>query len=107
MRSSDDVWEWVTSPQVRIFCNKSSINPKLNILCVIFIIRLKVELVKLIKNCLTYLQVRNMDMSQSTWNEELPSGVGDCVGLYEGASYRAYDYTCGEEDYFVCQKFLQ
>ena len=45
-------------------------------------------------------------MSHATWNDELPSGIGDCVGLYEGAAYRAYDYNCTEKDFFVCQLFL-
>lgn len=45
-------------------------------------------------------------MSQDTWNEKLPEGAGDCMGLYERAGYRAYDYACKEKDYFVCQKFF-
>lgn len=47
-----------------------------------------------------------VDMSRDTWNEDLPNGLGNCMGLYEGAAYRAYDYHCREEDLYVCQFFL-
>lgn len=47
-----------------------------------------------------------VDMSEKTWNEDLPAGLGNCMGLYEGAGYRAYDYSCDELDLFVCQYFL-
>ncbi|XP_018016145.1 uncharacterized protein LOC108672899 [Hyalella azteca] len=49
---------------------------------------------------------RAVSMDEQTWNEDLPNGLGNCMGLYEGAEYRAYDYTCGEEDLYVCQFFL-
>ena len=48
-----------------------------------------------------------VDMSQKTWNDDLPNGLGNCMGLYEGAAYRAYDFHCSEEDMYVCQFFLQ
>ncbi|CAL4071326.1 unnamed protein product, partial [Meganyctiphanes norvegica] len=46
-----------------------------------------------------------IDMSKETWNDGVPSGDGICMGLYEGGSYRAYDYNCDEKDFFVCQFF--
>lgn len=44
-----------------------------------------------------------IDMSKSTWNEEVPSGSGKCMGLFGQSSYRAYNYDCKERDFFVCQ----
>lgn len=44
-----------------------------------------------------------IDMSKNTWNEEVPSGSGKCMGLFGQSSYRAYNYDCKERDYFVCQ----
>ncbi|KAG0715001.1 Snaclec crotocetin-1 [Chionoecetes opilio] len=44
-----------------------------------------------------------IDMSKSTWNEEVPSGYGKCMGLFGHRSYRAYNYDCKEKDFFVCQ----
>jgi len=32
--------------------------------------------------------------------------MGNCMGLYEGAAYRAYDYHCNEPDMYVCQFFF-
>ncbi|XP_076048774.1 uncharacterized protein LOC143029754 isoform X2 [Oratosquilla oratoria] len=46
-----------------------------------------------------------LDMSNSTWNEGLPSGAGNCVGLFNEAHFRAYDYKCSEPDLYVCQFF--
>lgn len=48
---------------------------------------------------------QSIDMSKETWNDGVPSGDGICMGLYEGGSYRAYDYNCDEKDFFVCQFF--
>ncbi|MPC09749.1 hypothetical protein E2C01_002369 [Portunus trituberculatus] len=39
-------------------------------------------------------------MSKSTWNEEVPSGSGKCMGLFGQSSYRAYNYDCKERDFF-------
>jgi len=47
-----------------------------------------------------------VDMSIKTWNKDLPAGLGNCMGLYKGAAYRAYDYSCEEPDLYVCQYFL-
>ncbi|KAK8388283.1 hypothetical protein O3P69_020344 [Scylla paramamosain] len=44
-----------------------------------------------------------IDMSKSTWNEEVPTGSGKCMGLFGQSSYRAYNYDCKERDFFVCQ----
>lgn len=44
-----------------------------------------------------------IDMSKDTWNEEVPSGSGKCMGLFGQSSYRAYNYDCKEKDFFVCQ----
>lgn len=45
----------------------------------------------------------HLDMSKDTWNEEVPSGSGRCMGLFGQSSYRAYNYDCNEKDFFVCQ----
>lgn len=47
-----------------------------------------------------------VDMSKDTWNEEVPSGPGKCMGLFGQSSYRAYNYDCKEKDFFVCQYFF-
>ncbi|XP_068241725.1 C-type lectin domain family 12 member B-like [Palaemon carinicauda] len=47
-----------------------------------------------------------VDMSKETWNDEVPSGPGRCMGLFRQRSYRAYNYDCKEPDYFVCQYFF-
>lgn len=47
-----------------------------------------------------------VDMSKETWNEEVPSGSGRCMGLFGQSSYRAYNYDCKEKDFFVCQYFF-
>lgn len=47
-----------------------------------------------------------VDMSKDTWNEEVPSGSGRCMGLFGQSSYRAYNYHCKEKDFFVCQYFF-
>jgi len=49
---------------------------------------------------------RRVQMDTYTWNDNLPSGLGNCMGLYEGSGYRAYDYKCEELDLYVCQFFL-
>jgi len=49
---------------------------------------------------------KKVDMSRKTWNVDLPNNSGNCMGLYEGAGYRAYDYHCSEYDFYVCQYFL-
>jgi len=49
---------------------------------------------------------KKVDMSMKTWNDDLPAGLGNCMGLYEYANYRAYDYDCTEQDFFVCQYHL-
>jgi len=49
---------------------------------------------------------KKVDMSMKTWNDDLPAGLGNCMGLYEYANYRAYDYNCTEEDFYVCQYHL-
>lgn len=47
-----------------------------------------------------------VDMSKDTWNEEVPSGSGKCMGLFGQSSFRAYNYDCKERDYFVCQYYF-
>ncbi|XP_063587326.1 uncharacterized protein LOC134764658 isoform X1 [Penaeus indicus] len=47
-----------------------------------------------------------VDMSKETWNEEVPSGNGRCMGLFGQSSYRAYNYHCKEKDFFVCQYYF-
>ncbi|XP_037780247.1 uncharacterized protein LOC119576674, partial [Penaeus monodon] len=47
-----------------------------------------------------------VDMSKDTWNEEVPSGSGRCMGLFGQSSYRAYNYHCKEKDFFVCQYYF-
>ncbi|XP_066963953.1 low affinity immunoglobulin epsilon Fc receptor-like [Macrobrachium rosenbergii] len=47
-----------------------------------------------------------VDMSKETWNDEVPSGPGRCMGLFKQRAYRAYNYDCKELDYFVCQYFF-
>ncbi|XP_069189508.1 uncharacterized protein [Procambarus clarkii] len=47
-----------------------------------------------------------VDMSKDTWNEEVPSGSGKCMGLFAQSSFRAYNYDCQEKDLFVCQYYF-
>ncbi|XP_042212839.1 C-type lectin BjL-like, partial [Homarus americanus] len=47
-----------------------------------------------------------VDMSKDTWNEEVPSGSGKCMGLFGQSSFRAYNYDCKEQDFFVCQYYF-